>query len=249
MFDYTRAAIDKTLQDIKNFKYGFDIFTQAFYVVYLVAAIFLKIGNLYANIILAVVSLAAFILYFVLYEKSGERYEKLRRLKNHAAKTVKLLVNGFTLGVSIYGISVASGEVRFITLLFALLSLVMWMFGVLVEIITYIVEDRVDYFKEAFALDKQEFKKPIGAVSNFIKKAVGAEPDPIPEVKPSRHKRSLDKQILKKKEQKRAKKAAKQEARAERRQAAIEARAAKKAEKTEAASSTEAKDESEAAIK
>lgn len=210
MFAYTRAAIYKTWNDICSFLYGFNVTTQAIYIAYLVIAMIVGVGILWANAVLATVSLISLVIFIVLHEKRDQSNKYIRRANVHITRTLRLTINAFTLGVSVYGIYIASEDVSFLTLLFALISLVMWLVGLVVEIVTYIIEDRIDYFTEAYELDIAELKKPVNAVGDFIKKSVGIETEPTPERKTTKHTKRLEKDLSEKRRNDLIKKAEKQ---------------------------------------
>ena len=56
MLEYTRAAINKTVADLKKFNFIFNIVIQLLYVFYLIYAIFAPAGSLWVNVVLSVVS-------------------------------------------------------------------------------------------------------------------------------------------------------------------------------------------------
>ena len=118
----------------------------------------------------------------------------------------KLLINGITLGLTLYGIYIAANEVTVITVIFAGLSTIGWSFGLLLELTVFFFENRRELFAEAFKADGAAIggtiAKPVTVVSDFIKKATGRAEEEKPE--PTKKQRLLEKLVAERKERKRA---------------------------------------------
>mgnify|MGYP003293263362 CR=1 FL=1 len=205
MFQYTLAVLDKTVRDIKAVGKSISVVTQIIYILYLSYAIIAGISTLWANIALLGVSVLYFAFHIYCLARLDEKMKEAKEGALHAYKTVKLAINGITLGMTLYGIYIAASEVSVITVVFAGLSTIGWMFGLLLELTAYFFENRKALFDEAFKADTAEIKetvtKPVTVVSDFIKKATGQKIDEE-KPKPTRKRRVLDRLVAQHKERK-----------------------------------------------
>jgi hypothetical protein len=213
MLDYTRAAVDKTIRDIKNTAETITIGSQLIYIAYLAYAIIVTIGNTVINSILLALSVGYFIFYLVYFKRSQKENATVRRTVKRTYKYTKLLLNSFTLGATIWGIYIAAKNVSAVSVVLATLSAGGWLVSVIIELIVYFVESHVDLIMLGLAQDKREITeavtRPVTAVSDFIKRATGHEvkdTDGKEEKKPTRKMRLLDKLVTRSKEEKALKK-------------------------------------------
>ena len=207
MFSYTRAAIDKTIRDIKLISNFISVSTQVIYILYLIYAIAANTGTLWANICLLCVSVPYFVFHVICLGKIEPKMKLAKGSVRHSYKTVKLLLNGITLSATIYGIYVAANNISPITVVLAAITTIGWLLGVLTEIVTYFIENRKELIITAFEADIESLKdtvtKPVTVVSDFIKKATGQK---IEEEKPKPTKKRLllDKLVAERRERRRA---------------------------------------------
>lgn len=197
MLEYTRASINKVVDDLKAFFRYFGLGTQALYIIYLIYAIFAPAGNLTVNIILLLVS----VMYFAFSIFAGEDDKLLREVLRRSYAWFKLAVRAFTLGVTVYGIYAATTHITVFSVVLAGLMVVFWILQILIELLVYFVESRVKFVIAGFEADVESFKRPIETVGNFIKKATGREVEEPRE--PSSYRKKLDKLVLGLRERKR----------------------------------------------
>ena len=213
MLDYTKAAVDKTIRDIKNTAETITIGSQLIYIAYLAYAIIVTLGNTVINSILLALSVGYFIFYLVYFRRSQKESATVRRTVKRTYKYTKLLLNSFTLGATIWGIYIAAKNVSAVSVVLATISAGGWLVSVIIELIVYFVESHVDLIMLGLAQDKREITeavtRPVTAVSDFIKRATGhdgKDTDGKEEKKPTRKMRLLDRLVTRSKEEKARKK-------------------------------------------
>ena len=224
MLDYTLAALNKTVTDLKRFAYFFNIGAQLFSVAYLVYAIVLRIGYIYANVALAAVT-AAYTVFYIIAFRGGDN-KKVRRAVKKAYNGIKLCIKGISLGIAIYGIYIATEHTTLVSIVMAALNIISWALQIVLTLTVGFAEARVSLIAEAVKLDAAKFTRPIESVGNLIKKARGEEIEPKEE--PSKSTKKLDKLVLEYREKKQLKKL---EAKAERSKRKSEAKRIVKEEK------------------
>ena len=211
MLDYTRATVDRTITDVKRFAKLFTFGTQIFYILYLIYAMISGTGNIIVNAIMSALSVANLIITAFLYDKKDRLSKRVKRTTKRVYKWVKLSLQAFTLGATVYGIYIAASDFSAISIIFALFTAVMWAFSVMLQIISIAVEARLNLFKEALHADIQNVLKPINAVKDVFGKIVGKEPEEKPEPTHAHTKRMemLEGMVIKFKERKKLEKEAK----------------------------------------
>lgn len=181
MLDYTKAALKKTVEDVKRVVFIYTIISLLLYTAYLVYASIVGIGNLYANVVLAVISLS-YLVFYIVSEKKKLKKSSSKKIKR-IYKWSKITVSAFTLGISIYGaFSNAASDVTIIITVFLFLG---WVLQVLLEIISIIIENRIAFFTAALTKD-------FSPIMNVYNKITGR---PEEEKEPSRHIEKLDKLV------------------------------------------------------
>lgn len=167
MLDYTRAALKKTVDDIKRLVFIYTIASLLLYIAYLVFASITGIGHLYANIALAAISVAYLIFYIIagVQKYKGTASKKVK----HFYKWAKITLNAFTLGIAIYGAfsNAASGE----TVIITALLFVVWAIQVIFELLSIAIERRLTLFSAALSKD-------FAPVMNIYNKVTGKESAP-----------------------------------------------------------------------
>ena len=224
MLDYTKAAVDKTIRDIKNTAETITIGSQLIYIAYLAYAIIVTLGNTVINSILLALSVGYFIFYLVYFRRSQKESATVRRTVKRTYKYTKLLLNSFTLGATIWGIYIAAKNVSAVSVVLATIIAGGWLASVIVELIVYFVESH--YLLITLAIEQdwrgitETVTRPVTAVSDFIKRATGHEvkdTDGKEEKKPTRRMRLLDKLVTRRKEEKALKKEEKKRKKEEKR--------------------------------
>ena len=195
MFIYTRAYFQKLIDDLKTVSYAINVFSPLVYIVYLIYAIFLPFGYLWANIILLVITVAYLVFYLTTYDFKEKSFKKTKSTVRHVCRGIKLGVGGLTLGITIYGIYVAATHTTVLSIVLSCFMVAFWFIQVAIELFTYIFEYQSELFIAAIEADKDTILKPINAVGNFVKKVVGKEPEQPKE--PKKILKVLDKTIEK----------------------------------------------------
>ncbi|MBO7304281.1 MAG: hypothetical protein J6V09_03585 [Clostridia bacterium] len=171
MFDYTKAAFNKTLNDFKKFAYAFNVLVQMTYIGYLVYAICVGAGFLIANIILISVSVA-YLIFYALYGLDGEK-KLTRRITKRIYKYFKIFIKAVTLGATVYGIYVATDKVGFATIVLAAITTVGWVVSFVVTLIIEFFMAKWRFMISAFEADINRVKRPIDKVGNVFKRIRG----------------------------------------------------------------------------
>ena len=193
MFDYTKAAFDKTINDFKRLDYIRQVLTQLVYIAYLIYALIAAKDFLWANIPLLVLSVAYFV--FFLYATTGKKQSRAKDTVQTVYKYCKRLIKLFTLGVTVYGFFLTANNVTPISLLFVALMIVGWILELVFDLIGRLFINRVNLFKAGLDADYHELMKPAKTVGNFFKKITGQEIEP--EQEPTKNRIILEKQLVK----------------------------------------------------
>lgn len=195
MFLYTRAYFQKLIDDFKTAGYLFNVISPLIYIAYLIYAIFLPIGHLWANVTLLLITAFYLVFYLCTYDLKEKSVKHTKKVVNHVYKAIKLSVSGITLGITIYGIYVAAHHTTALSVVLSCFMAIFWVFQVAVESITYFIEYQAALFMAALEADKDNLIKPITAVGDFVKKVAGKEPSEHKE--PNKILKVLDKTVEK----------------------------------------------------
>ena len=195
MLDYTKAAIQKTVDDFKKLMYVIEFLSQIIYIAYLAYTLFTATDFFIVNLILLLISTLYFIFFLYVtrgkynYVENKKIKKRAKRVYNHTKKVLKL----YTLGVTVYGFFLTSKHVTIFSLGFMVMMVVGWVLGLVFEIISSIIENRVGLVFSGLEADWQQVIKPAKAVGNFFKKVTGKEVEPEPE--PSKNRILLEKRV------------------------------------------------------
>lgn len=176
MIDYTRAAIDKTLNDFKRFGFVFNIVIELLSISYLIYAIIAGAGVIYANIALAAVSLA-YLAFYIIVGREPEK-KKLYAQTKSSYKAFKIAVHTVNLGIIVYGIYIATEEPSFVSIVMAAATTVGWAINLLVTFSISYLSSKANFIIRAIEADIEEAKRPVEKVDNFFKKIRGEEIKP-----------------------------------------------------------------------
>lgn len=165
MFKYTKAGLNIIIDDIKKlakiFKYGSLIFSIIYYIV----AICLKIGILVVNIIFLLLLISYTIFDLIIDKKKKENKLIIRKI-SRSYTTIKIILRGFTLLVTLYGMYLGTSNTSPISIILATLMIILWILEVLFEVIARYVTNKKDLIVTAFKKDID----PILKVTNIFKK-------------------------------------------------------------------------------
>ena len=182
MFELTRSAVQKTVDDIKKICYLFTVGTQFVYLVYLVYSLLAGRGNIIVNALLTAISLAYFIFFLIVTElgKSPKGKSNLTKPVAKAVKYCKRIISLYNLGVALYAITVTAQSFTVVAIVCNALMLIGFLFGVIFDILVAVIENRLDLFMFSFKEDLERAKQPAKAVGNFFKKITGREVEEAP---------------------------------------------------------------------
>ena len=180
MIDYTKAAIEKTVADLKRFGFTFNIATELFSILYLIYAIAVGGGYLAANIILAALSLSYLIFYVITHNNPDAKAARI--LTKAAYKWVKLGIKAFTLGVTVYGIYIATEHVTLLSVVMASAMVIGWTLNIILTLCINYFSSKAKFIIAAMEADMENLLRPVEKVGNFIKKVRGQEIEekPVP---------------------------------------------------------------------
>lgn len=194
MLDYTVVAAQKTVNDVKKLSFIFTLLTQALYIDYLIYAVITKLGHLWINIPLLVISGAYFVFFLVANGKRGKKIKEVKRGAKHAYKVVRITAASFNLAVLLYSIYAFPAEVKPISIVFATLMTLIWVLGLVTELVSVFFEKRMKLFITALKADLEIVTKPINTAQNFVRKIRGEEACELSE-EPTRERKILDEAV------------------------------------------------------
>jgi hypothetical protein len=202
MFEHTREAWAKTLEDFKKLGFSFTVLSNAAYIGYLIYAIATSRGELWVNIPLLVFSVL-YLGFFLFATRFGRELDGKKSLKKFAKRLfniAKRAMKFYTFAVMLYGLSSASkGANAFYVILMAL-QLMLFLLQIVFDFLRYILEKRFELFLTAIKMDVDTVTKPVKTVSNFFKKLSGEEIEEEPE--PTKAQALLSKRVKLAKEEK-----------------------------------------------
>ena len=92
MFEYTRATLDKVVNDLKRSVTVFNFSSQIVYILYLIYAIIVPVGFLYINIALLTLASLYFIFYIIYYSKKGRFSKEVKETVKHSFSFAKIII-------------------------------------------------------------------------------------------------------------------------------------------------------------
>ena len=195
MFDYTRNALMKVVNDFKKIGLGINISTQAFTIIYLIYALCVGSGVFVANVVLLTLAslYLAFFLYVTVTQKKKHLHKRVKEIYGWCKRSVKLL----SIGITIYGLIFTSSNLSLFPLLVLLLTIVGWILEFLIYVIRKFIEAEIKLIIEGLKADYENIMKPVHTIKNFINKLKGKEEEPKKE--PTKERAILDKILSKKK--------------------------------------------------
>lgn len=179
MFDYTRAAFRKIVDDFKKIDFIRCVLTQGVYIAYLIYTLCIHSGRLAVNIALLTLATAYFL--FFLYMKIYGVQKQIKATVKQAYKWSKRLVKLFNLGITIYGLSVTANHFTPLSLILASLMIVGWVLEILFEVVFKFFLRKAKFIMAGMEADYKQVTKPVATVGNFFKKLSGKEIAPEPE--------------------------------------------------------------------
>ncbi len=191
MFDYTKAAFRKIVNDFKRIDLIRGILTQCVYIAYLIYAIGIGSGKLWLNIPLIILS-SAYLIFYVYMRTRGVKKQLKKRVKK-AYKWSKRGIKLFDLGIMLYGLSITANHFTTPSLILAALMIVGWVLEILFELIFQFFLKKAKLIMAGMEADYKNTTKPVRAVGSFFKKLTGKQVEPEPE--PTSERIVLDKMV------------------------------------------------------
>ncbi len=217
MFKYTKAAIYKTIDDIKKTARTFEFLLAFFQIPFALYNLIKKRGIPAVNVSFLIISTAYFILYLIASRAISDAKEKTERKKwkkvkskaKRITKWIKRPVQLYSIGVLIYGITIASEELNVISIVLLFLQLITFLVSFIVDILAIIIERKARFFVEAWQADWDSLKEPGRKIGNIVKGIFGKELTPKPEE--TKTEQILDEYLQQRKEQEEKEKRIQQE--------------------------------------
>ena len=208
MFKYTRASFSKIQEDVNRFRFIVTVLFCTLYIGYIIYAFAVSAGFLWANIILGAITVCYLIFSIVMYRCKDRETKSLKKEINHIKVGIVLLIKAVTIVLTVYGIYIAADGTDIISVVFAAFSVVLWGAQLLLEIATYIVEDKAELVTTGLVKDFELVVKSINAVSGIWSKFKGEEDAFAIEINESKV-AELEEEIERKRQAKAAAKSAK----------------------------------------
>ena len=183
MFDYTRAALHKIVNDLKRLLYVIEIAANVFTVAFLIYSIIAGNGHLWANIPLLVLT-GGFFIFFLIITRGKYDYNDNPLLTKKVKKGVKyskFIIKTATLGISVYGFFLLGSKATVWNAILTALMVIGWVLQVIFEVVVNVIESYKELILTGFETDIQAILKPVNSVGNFLKKMTGQEVEPTPE--------------------------------------------------------------------
>lgn len=201
MLEYTKAAFNKIMNDLKRLLYAIEIASNVFTIVYLAYSVAVGNGYLWANIPLLILT-GGFFLFFMIVTRGKYDYDKngvLRRRVKLFVKYGKRVIKTATLGISVYGFFLMAGHVTPVNALLTALMIIGWVLQTVFDIVVHVINSYVSLVTTAIETDIENVLRPVKSVGNFFKKMTGQEIEPTPEPTKEqvKHKTTLEKTIAK----------------------------------------------------
>lgn len=155
MFKYTRATINKLVQDIRRFARIFQNASLVLTSAYFIFALVSKTGNFYANVALAILFVA-----YTIFEIAtrGKGLKRARKNVKKGYKWTKLGIKALTLGAMLYGIYTATISTTPMSIILATLMIILWILQFFLALICEVIESKYHMLMVAFNEDVKRLK-------------------------------------------------------------------------------------------
>ena len=167
MFQNTRAVLYDIVHDLRTFFRFFSVLSQILYIAYLSYTVICNIGIIYVNAVLLTLSAIYFIVDVIITIKSRKQKQKAKTFKR-SLRYAKLGINAFNIGVAIYGVYLTANNANAVTVVLTAAMLIFWIIKVILEIITYFVEHRIELVIAGFNKDIEPITKTIHTIKKFV---------------------------------------------------------------------------------
>ncbi len=214
MLDYTKAALNKTVGDLKRVAFWFTVFMQVMMIGFPAYSIGVNKGNLYINIVLILTSLT--VLVFYILRRDDDKPSKTRSIRaKNIGKIIRYSSKVYNLCLSVYGIYIAAEHTTLVSVVFAGLMAITLFISLSLDVVVAFCKKRFELFITAFEADFEFVTKPMNKVQgviDFVRGKESAEPEEPQAPSKIKARQYLDGQV---EEQRNRKNIEKKEARAE----------------------------------
>ena len=219
MLDYTRAALNKTVKDLKAVSFVFTIVLQSCYLLYLVFVSIVGRGIRGINIALSVITLAYLIFYILTAKKVTKGAKTAKKRTKLMYKSIKLTINAFTLVVALYSVFITNEVLTSVSLAGILVTVFMvigWLIQLSLMVISIYAEKKIVFILDGFHTDLEKITRPFDKASNLVKRIKGEPIEPKKYEVSSKNREELEKLVTEMKEEiKERRKKAKEEYKAQ----------------------------------
>ncbi len=173
MFDYTRAALNKTVADLKRVAFWFTVIMQLAFIGFPIYSIGVGSGNIYINILLSATALVFLIFYVVQGEDSSSKKRSI--YAKRVSKTVKYISKLYNIGVAVYAVYVASEHTTLVSLIYLGFTVIILLISVSLDLIVSFCQKRIELITTALEADFEVVTKPLGKVQGAVNWMRGRE--------------------------------------------------------------------------
>lgn len=186
MLERTKAALNKTIRDIKKIIFLFTLVGLLVNIALLVYSLIKGDGNTIVNCILLGITTAYALFYLITtnFGKELDGKKSLKKIGKKVFKWMKRLVKVYTIAVAIYGLFVGSNILSPLFILLTGGQILAVVLGLIFDLIIIIVERRAQLFIDGFMADTAWIWEGVRKVTNvsrfFHREALIPKPDNTP---------------------------------------------------------------------
>ena len=155
-FPNTIQATKKSLQDIKNTSFVFQLVTALVSTGYFIYALIVETGLLWANAL----SLSLIIVFNIIRFTTKDIPEKKadKKVLHTAYRWTQIVIRAFTLAVMLYGVYAATSDSSenstfALTIIYASVMVTMWIVQLILEIVIDLIGSKLEYISQEFQKD------------------------------------------------------------------------------------------------
>lgn len=175
-FPKTLFAAKKSLQDIKNYCFAFQLVTALVSIGYFIYALCTGTGLLWANAL----SLSVIVVFNVIRFTTREVPEKRanRKTLKKVYRWIHIVIKAFTLAVMLYGVYTAAStamtnKLFAFTIIYASIMVMMWIVQLVLEVLIDLLDAKIDYVSKEFQKDLEPImEEHVGPVLNKVNAVV-----------------------------------------------------------------------------
>lgn len=158
-FQHTRDAINETIADFRRWFYIFKYSSLVVTVAYLIYAIAVGLGYLWANVLLLAVVSSYFLFDIITVGGIDRESRRVRRQVRRVYAWVRLIIKAITLTVTLYSIYIATTAVSPISIILTTLMIILFVLQLLFELVCIVIENKKERFLNALHEDLEGFRK------------------------------------------------------------------------------------------